>query len=251
VHAHRRLTFGTVAELYDRARPSYPEALIDDVLALAGSGPALEVGAGTGKATVLFAARGCEVLALEPSPAMAAIARQNCPKATVEEAEFERWEPGGRSFGLIFSAQAWHWIDPEVRFRKARDLLADGGLLAAFWNRVDWEACALSAELLDVYFRIAPELATSDWMLPAAVAGEHWLDDVTGADLLDPEVRSYPWSLEHSTSEYVDLLRTHSHHIILERHVLSELLVAVAAVIDRHGGQLLLPYVTRLCLAHR
>src|SRR5438105_8011948 len=71
----RRLAFGAVAELYDRARPSYPEALVEDVVALAplGSPPrALEVGAGTGKATVLFAARGVAVHALAPSAEMAA-----------------------------------------------------------------------------------------------------------------------------------------------------------------------------------
>jgi trans-aconitate methyltransferase len=251
VPEHRRLTFGRVAELYDRARPSYPEALIDDVLALAGPGPALEVGAGTGKATIQFAARGCRVLALEPSPAMAAIARRNCPGVTVEQAEFERWEPAGRSFGLIYSAQAWHWIDPAIRFRKARELLGDGGLLAPFWNRVDWEACALSDELHAVYARVAPELAGANRMMPAAGEEESWLDDVAGTGFIAPEIRSYPWRREYSTREYVDLLSTHSHHIILERRVLSELLEGVGAVIDRHGGRLQLPYVTRLCLAHR
>ena len=72
-----------------------------------------------------------------------------------------------------------------------------------------------------------------------------------GLTSLAPEVRSYPWRREYSTSEYVDLLSTHSHHIVLEPRVLSELLEAVGAVIDRHGGRLQLPYVTRLCLTHR
>jgi ubiquinone/menaquinone biosynthesis C-methylase UbiE len=84
----QRLVFGEVAELYDRARAGYPEALIDDVISFAGGdGPslrALEVGAGTGKATMGFATRGLEILALEPSADMAAVARRNCqqfPKA--------------------------------------------------------------------------------------------------------------------------------------------------------------------------
>ncbi|HEY6399555.1 MAG TPA: class I SAM-dependent methyltransferase, partial [Solirubrobacteraceae bacterium] len=73
------MSFGRVAELYEQARPSYPTTLVDDVLTNAGLGAGeaiLEVGAGTGKATRLFAARGHRVVALEPSAEMAGIARR-------------------------------------------------------------------------------------------------------------------------------------------------------------------------------
>ncbi len=120
----QRLVFGEVAELYDKARASYQDALIDDVIAFAG-GPglrAVEVGAGTGKATVGFAARGLDILALEPSPAMVAVARRNCapyPRVRIEQTSFEDWpaDPGG--YGLVYSAQAWHWVRPEIRYQKA------------------------------------------------------------------------------------------------------------------------------------
>ena len=75
----QRFVFGEVADLYDRARPGYPEQLVEDVLRFRGL-PAprvLEVGAGTGKATVVFAARGLEIVALEPTPEMAAVAARN------------------------------------------------------------------------------------------------------------------------------------------------------------------------------
>jgi SAM-dependent methyltransferase len=91
--SERRLSFGEVAELYDRARPSYPEALVEDLIELAGAGTALEVGAGTGKATVLFGQRGVSVLALEPSAEMAAVARRRCarfPEVSIQQVEFER-----------------------------------------------------------------------------------------------------------------------------------------------------------------
>lgn len=77
----QRLAFGQVAQVYDRVRPSYPPVVIDAVLDFAGvryDGRILEVGAGTGKATTLLADRGLAVLALEPDPAMAAVARMNC-----------------------------------------------------------------------------------------------------------------------------------------------------------------------------
>jgi protein-L-isoaspartate O-methyltransferase len=106
VTRERRLTFGEVAELYDRSRPSYRAALVDDVLDVAQVGPShgvLEVGAGTGKATILFARRGLSVLALEPSAEMAAVARRNCaqyPGVRIEESDFEHWRANGARFPL-------------------------------------------------------------------------------------------------------------------------------------------------------
>jgi len=147
----RRLSFGGVAELYDRSRPSYPQALLDGVLEFAGAGAgdrALEVGAGTGKATVLFAERGLSVVALEPSAEMAAVARRNCAaygRVTIEQTEFERWRADGRRFQLVFSAQAWHWVAPDVRYAAARAALEPGGALAVFvvlyfWSPAHWQS---------------------------------------------------------------------------------------------------------------
>jgi trans-aconitate methyltransferase len=126
VDERRRLSFGGVADLYDQSRPSYPEAFVDGVLEFAGAGEsdrAVEVGAGTGKATVLFAARGLNVLGIEPSAEMAAVARRNCAaydNVTIEQTEFERWRPPGQEFKLVFSGQAWHWISPEAGYAVAR-----------------------------------------------------------------------------------------------------------------------------------
>ncbi len=77
----QRLVFGEVAETYDRARPGYPDVVVDDIVARAPQTEGmrlLEVGCGTGKATVPFAARGFDLVALEPSEEMAAVARRNC-----------------------------------------------------------------------------------------------------------------------------------------------------------------------------
>ncbi len=51
---------------------------------------------------------------------------------------FEAFEADGSRFPLIFAGQAWHWVRAEVGLPKARDLLAVGGVLAPFWNRVAW-----------------------------------------------------------------------------------------------------------------
>jgi SAM-dependent methyltransferase len=70
----RALSFGVVAEAYERFRPAYPVELFDMMMAYAGQPvrTALEIGAGTGKATRLFAQRGVTVTAVEPDGAMLA-----------------------------------------------------------------------------------------------------------------------------------------------------------------------------------
>jgi SAM-dependent methyltransferase len=264
VAADRRLSFGQVAELYDLARPSYPPALVDDVLAFAGASAgyaAVEVGAGTGKATILFAERGLEVLALEPSAEMAEIARSNTagfPKVAVEEIEFEHWR-ADRPFKLLYSAQAWHWIEPRLRFVRAAQALAADGVIAAFWNRVRWESSPLRAELDDAYRRLAPELGGpvgAGPMRPTAVDSGDWVRDWRGdapsaPGFTEPEWRSYGWVQPYTTSEYLSLLQTHSDHGVLEAPRRRALLDAVGRTIDHAGGVLEIHYVTRLGLARR
>ena len=253
----RRLSFGGVADLYDQARPSYPSALVDDVLEYAGAGEgdrAVEVGAGTGKATVLFAARGLNVVAIEPSAEMAAIARRNCegyPNVRIEETGFERWRPDGHNFRLLFSGQAWHWIAPDVRYVAARAALEEGGALAAFWNVPDWSASDLREELGEVYRRHGRDGDTDDPMNPRTRSGEvDWASEIAGASGFDgAEVRRYPWQTDYTTAEYLDLLGTHSACLVLDPPEREGMLTDIGAAIDGRGGGFRMHFESLLCLA--
>lgn len=253
----RRLSFGGVADLYDRARPSYPPELVDEVLAYAGAGEsdrALEVGAGTGKATVLFADRGLEVVALEPSAEMARVAWANLAgyeNVTIEQTEFERWRPNDRPFRLVFSAQAWHWISPEVRFVAARAALQDGGALAPFWNVPDWRACELADEIGEIYRRSGHHGGNDDPMNPTTRSDdEDWVTEIAAAPGFSAaEVRRYRWESDYTRAEYLDLLSTHSPCLILEGPQRERLLSEIGGAIDAHGGSFRMTYVTLLCLA--
>ncbi|MDT4937101.1 MAG: hypothetical protein QOG80_772, partial [Pseudonocardiales bacterium] len=150
---HRAESFGDVAEAYERHRPSYPEALIDDLVAARPTN-ALDIGTGTGKAARLLAARGVPVLGVEIDTQMAAVARRF--GLDVEVASFETWHADGRMFDLVISGQAWHWIDPAVGVPKAASLLRPGALLALFWNTASLEA-SMRAALREVYGRLAPD----------------------------------------------------------------------------------------------
>jgi SAM-dependent methyltransferase len=255
----QRLVFGEVAELYDASRPTYPQRLIDDLIELAGLHHglrALEVGAGTGKATTRFAARGVSVLAVEPSAAMAAVARRNCaayPQVQIIETDFERWDPAGETFSLLYSAQAWHWIDPEVRFQRARSALAPGGLLAAFWNRPAWGRSELRDALVAAYRTAAPDLAPDGPMHPANQspdADQDWPGDVAAAGGFDEAaVRFYEWNVDYRADAYTGLLGTLSEIRLLDEEQRRALLAAVGETIGEHGGTLTMPLATRVCLA--
>jgi SAM-dependent methyltransferase len=259
----RRLAFGGIADLYDRARPSYPPELADDVLEFARVGPgdrALEIGAGTGKATKLFAERGLEIVALEPSAEMARLWRANCSEyanVRIEQSDFESWCGESEPFRLLFSAQAWHWVSPEERYPLARRALEPGGTLAVFWNWPLWERCPFREELVKVYREAAPDLGGKIEPGPMDPANRtepanrgDWREEIADeSGFVDPEVRTYGWVQEYSTEEYTLLLRTHSDHILLPDEQRERLLDGVAGVIDEHGGVLALEYRTRLCMA--
>jgi len=252
--------FGEVAELYDRARPGYPDSLVDDVLAYADAKDprVLELGAGTGKATVTFATRGLEILALEPSAEMAAVARANCqrfPRVVVRVASFEDWQLSRRPFDLVISAQAWHWMDPTVRYAKAHTVLTAGGVLALFWNRPLWENAELRDQLDAAYERCAPELRARKPGFPGLTqprVDDERADEIVASGLFGPVTRrSYTWSKRYSADHYVELLETQSDHRMLNATQRERLLGAVADIIQREGGSLQMDYRTQLYLARR
>lgn len=134
----RALSFGAVARAYERFRPGYPQELFDLVMSYAARPvrQALEIGAGTGKATRLFAARGVTVTATDPDEAMLAELRRHVP-ASVEtvRAPFERLRPGP-SYDLVFAAAALHWTSPQGRWPRVAALLRPGGVFASFGGPV-------------------------------------------------------------------------------------------------------------------
>ena len=136
----QRDVFDEVAGAYDRARPDYPPELADDVLAFAHLGEGeriLEIGPGTGKATVRFAGRGHPLLCVEPGAKLAEVLCANTGGREVEvllgRFEDAAFEPGG--FGLVIAGQSFHWVDPEVAYLRCVEALRPGGTLALFWNR--------------------------------------------------------------------------------------------------------------------
>jgi SAM-dependent methyltransferase len=134
----RALSFGARAEAYERFRPGYPVEVLDIVMAYAGSPArtALEIGAGTGKATRLFAQPGVTVTATDPDGAMLAELRKHVPAdVKTVQAAFEDLRPG-ESYGLVYAAAALHWTKPEGRWSRMAMLLEPGAVFASWGGPV-------------------------------------------------------------------------------------------------------------------
>jgi SAM-dependent methyltransferase len=248
----RRVSFDARAELYDAVRPSYPDALADEVIARGGR-RILEIGAGTGKATVVFARRGASILAIEPGASLAAVLRRNVAglDVTVEETSFEAWPITG-SFDVVMSAQAYHWVDPAVRYVKTVAALKPGGTLAVIRNEKAPLDRGLRADLDAAYARWHPR--SDDRPVDDSVEATQadLVGQIDASGLFGPvDVRLYPWTATYTTARYLDLLDTYSDHSLLAPEARASLFQAIAGAIDRGGGQIEIPYVSMAFVARR
>lgn len=203
-------SFDRVADLYQQARPTYPEALIDQIIhygRLTGESPLLEIGAGTGKATLPLAKRGFCITGLEPGPKLAEIARQRLAAFARVTSTFEQWSaaPKDASYPAIQQAYAEH----------ASSLV---GPMPAH----SWYASPSSPILAD-------------------------LQDSPHFDEVRNE--TFSWQQSSPTAEYCDLLRTYSSHSTLAEEQQTALLSAIARAIESHGGSVSIRYCTGLYLA--
>lgn len=219
-------------------RPSYPEQLVDDLVAELPGVDVVEVGAGTGKATALFATRGLHVTCVEPDDGMAAVLAENCaswPNVEIVTASFEDWKPTQLYDGL-YAAQAWHWTVPEHRYRNAARALREGGVLALFWNGTDWDQTPMAEVIDNVYRRHG--LLRDDRPKPSRDPTQWPLDELHALQTFsDVELRTYRSTATYSTDEWCDYAASTSEHLILDPARNAALLADLHRTLDREGGE--------------
>ncbi|MEV5504425.1 class I SAM-dependent methyltransferase [Nonomuraea fuscirosea] len=255
-HRQREMaeSFGVDAERYDRTRPAYPDALIDQIIATSPGRDVLDVGCGTGTAMRQFLSAGCTVLGVEPDPRMAAFARRG--GLDVEEGTFETWDPAGRTFDVVAAGTAWHWIDPIAGVTQAARILRPGGRLAAFWH-----VYQLPAEVFESFtaaFRQALPVSpvngqapgqSLDAYQPLLTKAANGIREAGG--FAEPEQWRHDWERTYTRDEWLDQLPTSGTLTRLPREELEPILNAVGAAIDALGGRFTLPYATMTVTATR
>lgn len=253
-----RAIFDEDAELYDRARPGYPDALFDDLFVLAGIGAGsrvLEIGCGTGQATVPFAGRGCVVVAVELGAHLAAVAARNVaafPNAQVVVDAFEDWQLPEEPFDAVVAFTSFHWVDPTVGIDKvARALRPDGAFATITTDHVAGGTDPFFVDSQDCYERWDP-------VTPPGLRLEH-ADDIVPHAAPDPsgrfgasQLRRYETDIAYSTARYLDVIRTYSPTRALDEERRSGLLTCIGSLIDsRYGGLIVKRYLRELSVAHR
>jgi SAM-dependent methyltransferase len=246
-------SFGSDPERYDRARPRYPEAMVQRIVGSSPGHDVLDVGCGTGIAARQFRAAGCRVLGVEPDARMADLARRS--GVGVEVATFEAWDPAGRKFDAIVAGQAWHWIDAVSGAAKAARGLRPGGRLAAFWNagQLPPELAGASAA---VYRRVAPDSPFDLGAMPAldgySVLFSRAADGIREVGRFsDPEQWRFDWEWSYTREEWLDLLPTRGALTRLPPDKLAEVLQSVGTAIDAMGGGFTMRYATVVVTAAR
>ena len=254
-----RATFDQAARDYDAIRPGYPAELIEDTIAISAipaGGRVLEVGCGTGQATMPFAARGYRMLCLDIGEQLIALARQKFhayPSVEFAVAAFEDWPLQERAFDLLISATAWHWVPPEIGYAKAARALKAGGAIAIFANHHPAPSTGFFVANEPIYRSIVPEWQQPDTRPAPDEQGQTtaaWIDRTRE---FEPVVtKRYSWSRDYTRDEYIQLLNTYSNHLSLEPKRRARLHAALGKLIDdEFGGVVARPYLSTLYLAKK
>jgi SAM-dependent methyltransferase len=130
--------FGPATDDYERGRPGWPVAALDEAAAALGLGPAgtvVDLGAGTGKLTRLLARRFARVVAVEPlAPMREKLAAAGLPAVEVRAGSAERLPLLDGEAGAVFAAEAFHWFDGPAALAEAARVLTPGGGIVLLWN---------------------------------------------------------------------------------------------------------------------
>lgn len=242
---------------YDRLRPGYPAAAIDAILAELSDGAAVprgplavDLGAGTGKLARVLAARGLDVIAVDPSETMLQAAASGIAAAASPApdplpgsirpviATAEATGLPTACADLVTAAQAWHWFDTAAASAEAARLLRPGGVLALIWNTMD-----VQIPWVHRFSRImhAGDVQRDDFSPP-----------ITG-DFALTRREVIRWEDPMPTQDLIDLARTRSYVITATEPTRAKVLANLDWYLHEHlgharGAVIGLPYRTDLFL---
>lgn len=250
-------TFNTVYEQYEKWRPTYVEALYDDIhryKSLNASSKLVEVGIGTGQATTPFLRKGYQITAVEYGAELAKYVSEkygDFDNFKVVNNKFEDYPYEKDSVDLIYSASAFHWIPEEIGYSKVYEMLNSGGVFARFANHPykDKSRDGMHEALDKVYQKYMPrtliphEYSMEDAKERAEIALKYGFVDI--------EYKLYHRTRDFTSDEYIQLLGTYSDHIAIEEERRKKFFGEIKEAIDQLGGTITIFDTISLQLARK
>lgn len=250
--ASRALTFNSNARGYDRYRPTYPAALYQAIGAyqpLTADSRVLEIGIGTGQATTPFLELGCQVTAIDPGEELIRFVSDKYtayPHFTAIHGTFEDFDTD-ESYDLIYSATAFHWVDPMLGLPKAQSLLRPGGAIALFWNHPEPQDPVHTA-MQPAYQRYRPQDALTESRHFTLDDARPWAQSLEAAGFQDINTELMTSTRTLTACEYVGLLNTYSDHLSMNPENRVALERSIVDTIKQHGGEIVIHDVVELHL---
>lgn len=264
----RRTHFDEIVADYDKMRPEYPSELFGDIFRYAGAGngkKALEIGAGTGKATAPFLGAGYDVTAVELGGNMAAFLRERFKgykNFRVITAAFEDASLEENRYGLIYAASAFHWVNAEIGCPKAFRLLQSGGTVALFrYNIMAEDAEESYRDIQAVYEKYYHSYYTSnqrpvkkskeEFENPSEILLAFGFESLEAHGFKDVSMKFYDGTRTFGADEYIAWLDTMSDHRSLPESNRAALYAGVKEAIIKHGGHYKVDFIFQLYMGRK
>lgn len=259
-----KATFNDAAERYHAHRPNYPGTLFEKLITdtkLTTSSQLLEIGPGTGQATKPLAEKGYAITAVELGDELAEKAREvlaDFANVEIMTSAYEDVDLPESHFNLVYSATAFHWIRPEVKFTKTHRLLKPGGYLALIHTE------HVSDEASDVFFHVSkplyqkyqgantPVRIQDDDFTPPKLQDLHPPEKIDETQFSLESFAVFPMELSYTSQEYIDLLATYSPQLAMPEEKRTAFLAGLKELIDKDfGGHMTKHYGMTLTIARR
>lgn len=237
-----RKTFNTDEYNYDKSRPDYPKELFKDIfdyVNLSENSNALEIGIGTGQATLPFLNKGFNVIAVELGDKLARYCAQkfsNFDNFSIINSDFIKADLPKNSFDLIYSATAFHWIPKDSGYTKIRSLLKSDGAVALFWNHpfVSNVSDKTNLASMAVYKKYRPNDKTPIEF--DSTKCQEQIEELKHYGFTNIKSKVYKRIRKLTSEEYISLIKTYCDHNALSEKIRNAFESDMKQAIDDVGG---------------
>ncbi|MGM1048824.1 MAG: class I SAM-dependent methyltransferase [Bacillota bacterium] len=249
--------FNQMSDYYDKFRPSYPLDVVEKIIQETGinqTSQLLEIGAGSGKATELFAAQDLNICCIEPGPDLVERGTKkfaNNRRVGFITARFEEYDLPQQQYDVIYSTQAFHWIPQPIGYEKCAFALKDKGYLALMWNMYITYENKLDQELLEISNRYGgfTDFLSSDGCEKRIAS---ICSAIENSRLFhSPHVYRFPWSQEYTADEYFGFVLTSNSFVQRSDEEKQRAYQDITVLANKHGRVINRPYICALYLAQK